>query len=361
MKKSIRKVGIGLSVVLLCLVIGITVIFGSEISALSSIKKISDYPFYKMKVAYDYGLDEYAQKGAKTDEELTSFVSQKLMKGMQSVVPNPDGACSTFKAVTPDGDVIMARNFDYGPSTALMVRSTPKNGYHSITMVNLNHIGFSKENTIESSFKNKIMTLAAPYIPLDGINEKGLAIGVLVVREQIVHQDTGKTPVTTTPAIRLILDRAETVEEAIEILRGLDMNSSGEVGYHFHISDAKGDSAVVEYINDEMQIVRSENEEGYLVATNFTLSTEEKNGAGQDRYEIITKGLEQEKGVLTEEEAMQLLCAARFDGVKATGGDKTNPYYFAGTQWSAVYNLTKHTMKLCVGMDYDTVYEETIK
>ena len=40
--------------------------------------------------------------------------------------------------------------------------------------------------------------MKTPYAPLDGMNEKGLAIGVLVIEDGKVHQNTGKVPITTT-------------------------------------------------------------------------------------------------------------------------------------------------------------------
>ena len=105
---------------------------------------------------------------------------------------------------------------------------------------------------------NRIVTLAAPYAPLDGMNEKGLAIGVLVIQDGKVHQNTGKVPITTTSAIRMVLDKAATVDEAIELLKNYDMNSSGETGYHFQIADASGNTAVIEYINNEMHVLTKE-------------------------------------------------------------------------------------------------------
>lgn len=252
----------------------------------------------------------------------------------------------------------MGRNFDYHPSTAMLVKTNPKEGYRSISMVNLNHIGYSTDWQPDSML-NKVAALAAPYIPLDGMNEKGFAIAVLVVEEQKVHQNTGKTPVTTTAAIRLLLDHAANVEEAIQMLEGFDMNSSGETGYHFFLADAQGNSAVIEYIDNEMRVLHNTEENPYLAATNFSLTTKEQNGGGKDRYEIIQNGLEKTAGIMSREDAMELLDEAQFDNLKATNGDETNIYYNCSTQWSAVYNLTDKVVKICIGTDYSEEYEYT--
>lgn len=359
MKKIIKRIAAIVFVLAVAVVTVGYAMFRGELKTLNTVTKISDYPLYEMTFQSNYYLEDYMEKGAATDDELAEFVTRKILKIFPAIEANPDAACSTFSATTPENEVIMARNFDYTHSTCLIVHTNPDNAYHSVSMVNLCHVGYGDEKQPDS-LGNKIQLLAAPYIVLDGMNEKGLALGVLVVDEQIVHQDTGKTPVTTTAALRMILDYCATVEEAIELLQTVDMNSSGSTGYHFQITDATGDSAVIEYIDNEMQVVRKENQ-SYLAATNFTLSTAEKNGGGKDRYEIIVNELDRKNGIVTEDEAFSVLYEARFDGEAASGGDTSYRYYDSKTQWSVVYNLTQHTMKLCVGLDYDMVYELTVE
>ena len=62
-----------------------------------------------------------------------------------------------------------------------------------------------------------------------------------------VHQNTGKPVIGTTLVIRLILDRAATTEEAVELLNQYDMFATSGRDYHFYITDASGDGRVVEY------------------------------------------------------------------------------------------------------------------
>lgn len=225
MKKKLKIVGISLASLLSIIVIGFGALFFGEIRTLLSFKELNDQPFYEMTYHADYGLDEFLENGAATDDELVSFVTKKILKSVSFEV-NPDGACSTFTATNQQDENLFGRNFDYVPSIGLIVRTQPKNGYESISVVNLNHLGLSKENMPTKNILNRIITLAAPYAPLDGMNEKGLAIGVLVIKDGIVHQNTGKTPITTTSAIRMVLDKAATVDEAVKLLKKYDMNSS---------------------------------------------------------------------------------------------------------------------------------------
>ena len=126
------------------------------------------------------------------------------------------------------------------------------------------------EDKLPETFKEKIITLATPYAPLDGINEKGLTVAVLRIGDEPTNQDTGKVDIMTTTAIRLMLDKAADVEEALALLEQYDMHSSAGACYHFQISDARGKSVVVEYVDNEYEVIPAEN--NYQMVTNFLLS-----------------------------------------------------------------------------------------
>ncbi|MCI5629066.1 MAG: carcinine hydrolase/isopenicillin-N N-acyltransferase family protein [Clostridium sp.] len=204
---------------------------------------------------------------------------------------------------------------------------------------------------------NRIITLAAPYAPLDGMNEKGLAIGVLVIKDGIVHQNTGKTPITTTSAIRMVLDKAATVDEAVKLLKKYDMNSSGDTGYHFQIADANGDTAIVEYIDNEMHVLTKE--DGHTAATNFVLYNNMNSGHGQDRYEKIKEKQKETDNIMTEDEAMDLLLSVPAQSTREIdGSDEGLP---SDTQWSCVYNLDDLTLQICTTRDKNRTYNYSLK
>lgn len=318
-------------------------VFRKELGSVWSLQKQDDF-YYTMDYKADYGLDEFLETGAKTDSELAGFIVKKLMKGLPVQISLPNLGCSTFAAETPEGEKLFARNFDNKEASYALVHTDPEDGYESISMVNLSYIGF----TDGSSLQDKALALAAPYIPLDGVNEAGLAIGVLQLYNEPTVQETGKTPITTTSAIRMVLDKAATVDEAIGLLEQYDMHSSANAPYHFQIADASGDSATVEYVDNVMTVIRAEEGEK-LATTNFVLTPGEAygDGKGQDRWEILTEGLKKSGGVLAEDEAIGLL--------EAVQQDKTEDGIFSGTLWSGVYNLEKRTLMLSCNRDYETV------
>lgn len=341
---GIRRIALGAGAVCAGLVvvalIALFALFGSEIKTLTTIKKLDEYPLYTMDYLADYGLDEFLEQGgASNDAELIDFVVSRLLKGLPIEIELPNLACSTFNATTPDGEAVFGRNFDLEYSPGMMVRTSPSDGYDSISMVNLSFLGYG-EDKLPDDLVSSVVSLAAPFAPLDGVNEKGLAVGVLLIDTEATNQQTDRVDITTTTAIRLLLDRCATVDEAIELLGSYDMHASGGRSYHFQIADASGKSVVVEYIDDEMKLVEP-GDEGYQAATNFLLTPGDYDfGGGQDRYETIMSALRQSGGVMTEQQAMETLQSVSHE-----------------TQWSVVYNLDRATAQICMGGRYDEVHE----
>lgn len=359
-RRIVVRVIIALVALVVIAVAGLAFMFRNEIATVASIKKVNDYPFYTMTYQGDYGIDEFLEQGgASNDAELIDFVVQHLMKGLPVTIELPDLACSTFNAVTPEGDDIFGRNFDLTYSPSMLVRTDPDNGYASISMVNLGFLGYGEEKLPDSP-TSSITALAAPYAPLDGVNEKGLAVGVLLIDTDPTDQRTDKVDITTTTAIRLMLDKCATADEALELLEQYDMHSSANSCYHFQIADASGRTVVVEYIDDELSVLEADDAttagtpaEGqtYMAATNFLLTPGDYDfGGGQDRYEIVMSGLTAADGVLSEEDAMGLLAACAQEPHTNSRGEES------ATQWSVVYNLDDCTATIATGMDYENTY-----
>lgn len=328
-----------------------------SIKTLRTFRKLSGSPLYTMDYTADYQLDRLMKMGAGSDTQFANNVCKILLNGL-SVKVKPEGACSTFVTETPDRHKLFARNFDYKSGMAMLIKAVPKKGYRSIALSNLGHIGFNEKHLPEKSIIGRFRTLAAVYSPLDGMNEKGFAVAVNTAVEQVTRQDTGKTPVMTTLAIRLLLDRAENVEEAIGILDSIDMRSSGKIGYHFQLADRSGDSAIVEYIDNKMVVIRKKQEDIDFCLTNFTLSTDEKNGTGKERFEIMQDRLHEKGSVMTSKEAMELLNAAQMDGHKYY--EPGHMYYDSITQWSVVYDLSRCTAAVTIKSDFEKIYDFSI-
>ena len=350
--------------------------------SLKSITKVADN-YYLMDYTYDYDLDTLLESKSGNSTTvgmlLYSFadVFLQLNPEAKKIISNlgfyididnegvsdffskisdfASFGCTTFNATTPSGDKLFARNYDYMDSPGMTVWTHPKDGYASVSTVSLYFFGYGG-SFLPEDLLTSLLTLLAPYIPVDGMNEKGLSIGVLELETPETFQQTEKKDITTTAVIRHVLDHAATVDEAIAIFNEFDMHDFLGVGctYHYQIADASGDTAIIEYANGETTVLRPDESET-LVATNFWLSegVDDPEGVGHDRYETAISMLEQNDYIVTEEEAMNILDATHIENADLHG-------YICSTLWSIVFNNTDKTFSVCTMYDFDNVYKFSV-
>lgn len=293
----------------------------------------------------DYWFDDFLrQGGALNDAGVIEFLKGQMQLGTASPVFRTNGfGCSTLAVKSPDGEALFGRNFDWENCEALIVRSNPSDAYASISTVNMDFIRSGYGSGL-GELPDEIRTLIALYAPLDGMNENGLAVSVNMIQDsERINQDAGKPDVTTTTAIRLLLDKAANVEEALALLKQYDMNSSMGMMVHFALADKTGRSVAVEYINNEMVVIDTP------AVTNFYLAEGEKQGIGTSqshtRYEILMKLLSEQEGMSMEQVRDAL------DRVS-----KDNFGEFESTEWSIVFNLSHGEARYYHREDYGNSY-----
>ncbi len=329
-KKTVRHIIIGIGLLWLIIIIAALVLFRNELRSLMSLEKVDKYGMYQMTYYGDYGFDEFLEVGARNDVDIEAFVTKRLLKGLPINLGVTGDGCTAFVVKNESGDILFGRNFDFLYAPSLQLYTAPNNGYASVSTVNLAFAGYSGDNLPDGSFFNTFLTLAAPFLPFDGMNEKGLAIALLAVPKAEVPYNPDKITLNTTTAIRLVLDKAATVEEAIELLKQYNIYFSGGIECHYLIADASGHSVIVEYVNQELCVVESETE--YQIASNFIAYNGLNIGEGFtefERYDRVQNAIEENNGILEVSGAIQLLAdVGVFDG----DIDKL--------QWSVLYNLT---------------------
>lgn len=343
--KKIKWYFCGAAVVLLVIVVGVIALFWNELRTLFSLKKIDDYGAYQMTYYGDYGFDEFLEVGASNDKDIEKFVTKRLLKGMPINLGVTGDGCTAFAARNEKGEVIYGRNFDFLYAPSLQLYTEPQNGYKSVSTVNLSFAGYSENSLPDGSLLDKFLTLAAPFLPFDGMNEKGVAIALLAVPEAEPPYDSNKITLNTTAAIRLVLDKAATVEEAVELLRNYNIYFSGDVECHYLIADAGGHSVIVEFYDSGLQIVESETD--YQIATNFIAYNGLNIGEGFtefERYDAVEKELVDNNGILNENDVISLLAKV---GVQDGEVDKL--------QWSVVYNLSTGDVRFFIHRDTNNI------
>lgn len=331
-------------------------VYSSRFKTMSSIERLTDYEdgfnVYRMDVEYDYDLDGIIASGITDTQSFIDAVVGEALPLLPIKIKAPDFSCSAFGLTLTDGDNVMGRNYDFRYDTsAMLVYCAPEGGYKSVAFAALDNVS---ANNADGSIKSKFACLTAPFICLDGMNEKGVSIAVLTLDSEPTAQDTDKPNISTTLAIRLILDRAASTAEAIELLKQYDMIASSGRDYHFYINDASGDGRVVEWDchSDTRELVATP----VRTVTNFftiykDLVTEAKEngiyGHGKDRYVKIEAVFEAADGSFTGDVAWNALKSASQLPVP---DDVTS-----NTQWSIVFNNTDRTLEFVLRRNWEDV------
>ena len=122
--------------------------------------------------------------------------------------------------------------------------------------MDLQFLGIDTDADVEG-LMDRITCLAAPYAPLDGMNDAGVSCGIYMSYQgggvdeegdEVViptNQDTDKPDLTSTTMLRLVLDYAGSVDEAVELISGYDLHDSANTSYHYMIADSTGKSAIL--------------------------------------------------------------------------------------------------------------------
>lgn len=344
MKKILIRVAIGSGIFIVIAAAAFFALFWNEMKTLSTLKKVDDYPLYTMTYAGDYGFDEFLKTGASSDKDIEKFITKRLLKGIDIDLGATGGGCTAFTAQDDKGGRIYARNFDFSYTPSLLLFTDPDDGYASVSTVSLTYAGYTKDNLPDGLSPGSFMTLAAPYLPFDGMNEKGLAVSLLSVPEAIGPYDPKHVTLNTTTAIRLLLDKAATVEQAVDLLDHFNIYFSDGIACHYLISDASGKSVIVEYWDGKLQQITGTG--NYQVASNFIAYNNMGGGSGDfARYEAVEKKLKPAGGVISGRDAMALLQSV---GIVSQGEDRL--------QWSVVYNQTDLTGEICVHRNTGNTY-----
>ena len=329
---------------LLAVFVVFIILFQRNIRTAASVKKLED-GLYSMVYKGDYRFNDFLEQGGASDDlAVAEFVIQDVFHGLLPIdLRGGTFGCSTISAETPEGDAVFGRNFDWGTCTALIVQTSPAEGYDSVSTVNMDFLNLGLD--MPEEMQMRLLSAAAPFAPMDGMNEKGLCVAVLMIQDSPgFHQDTGKPDLTTTTAVRLLLDQTADVEEAVELLAQYDMHASAGMMVHFALADAEGHSVVVEYIDNEMAVTETP------VVTNYYLTSGEKYGIGTEESKVRYAMLE---------DMLQSGSSFTMDGIRDALDSVSKHNFdseFASTEWSIVYNQSTGEARYYHRENYQNYY-----
>jgi hypothetical protein len=301
-----------------------------EISTLNSIQRVDEHPLYVMQYQGEYPDFTFSKSEV--------AVTQRPYTGGSTL---PPWGCSLLATLADPDSAVLGRNFDWDFSPALLLFTDPPGGYASASMVDLAY--FFDPTTVtrltELDLAGRSPLLNTPSMPFDGVNERGLAIGMAAVPDSQATTNPNLESVGSLQIIRLLLDHAANVGEALTIMKGVNITWDGGPPLHYLLADAHGTASLVEFREGEMVVFT--NTHPWHQATNFPLSDTSGPAEGVcHRYDLLSERLQEKQGELTPAEAMELL-----EDVSQTS-----------TQWSVVYQLFTGEITIAMDRKYSQIH-----
>jgi len=195
-----------------------------------------------------------------------SAVCAAVLMSTTMLVSSAAEACTRFVYFGGNNQVITARSMDWKSDIASHLWVFPRGMKRS---------GEAGPNSIQWTSKyGSVIASGYDISTTDGMNEAGLVANVLWLVESSYPKYDGKTPGLTLAAwAQYVLDNFATVQEAVDVLARepftiVTDSVPGEdrlATLHLSLSDASGDSAIIEYIDGKQVIHHSRD---YQVMTN---------------------------------------------------------------------------------------------
>ena len=380
LSKLLRRIACALAALVIALAVAVFALWHNELATLASFQKLSDRDeahrdgaVYQINFSGDYSFDEFlSQGGASNDAELISFVTRSITKGIIPMhIKTSSIACSAFTADTQSGDRVFGRNYDFSATNTAIVYTDPGEGRHaSYSTIDLSFLGLDADKDVET-IGQKFLTLAAPYVPLDGINDAGVACGLFMSYQgegkgTPTDTQTDRPDITSTTLLRLILDYADSVEDAVALAQQYDLHDSASSCFHYMVADSTGRSAILEWVGTDadhdvdgaqrqLNVLWNDTDAlsdsaDWQVVTNFIKTPGYYDGTtaemkGLDRYEHLAAALRETDGIVADKDAaMDLLASV---GRRTWNNDDSN----SNTVHSVVYDLTDKSV-LWVGNEH---------
>lgn len=380
LSKLLRRIASALAALVIALAVAVFALWHNELTTLASFQKLSDRDeahrdgaVYQINFSGDYFFDEFlSQGGASNDAELISFITRSITKGIIPMhIKTSSIACSAFTADTQSGDRVFGRNYDFSATNTAIVYTDPGEGRHaSYSTIDLSFLGLDADKDVET-IGQKFLTLAAPYVPLDGINDAGVACGIFMSYQgegkgTPTDTQTDRPDITSTTLLRLILDYADSVEDAVALAQQYDLHDSASSCFHYMVADSTGRSAILEWVGTDadhdadgaqrqLNVLWNDTDAlsdsaDWQVVTNFIKTPGYYDGTtaemkGLDRYEHLAAALRETDGIVADKDAaMDLLASV---GRRTWNNDDSN----SNTVHSVVYDLTGKSV-LWVGNEH---------
>lgn len=154
-------------------------------------------------------------------------------------------ACSTF-LLSKDGRYIFGRNYDWVTGNGMVVINARGVAKTSFTTGNDKSISWT------SAYGSITFNQFGKEFPHGGMNEKGLVIELMWLRETSYPAADARAPLIELQWIQYQLDNCATIDQVIATDRNIRIGRQGAAPLHFLVADATGKAATIEFINGKL-------------------------------------------------------------------------------------------------------------
>jgi len=364
-KKVIRKILIGLSILL-----AIAVIAGVAIGV----------------VVCRRDMPEDICRGVVKLEPITKDSGSIVSRFVNVYIGRYDaaGKCSCVAKTIENGDTIVGRNLDNTQNIyPIYIGSTNIEGfYRTVYATQLEDIGPSYESCVTKGVP-KYMSVGSAFLATDSLNSEGLYIEINMRENQedengeFVFSCSGTNPESN---VRLnvcelptyLTLRCKDVEEAVDLIDTLDVYTPNDgTGWTLCLllADAKGNYGVVEFgCNKAVWLPMQNIQTNFYISEDFSSIQLYKQGLG--RYEYIDENL---GSVSSEEDMLQLMKGVKYSemyNISSPSFDTrsefaefaygtTNEFLENDLNWNRVLAVFKHEADQFNSMTRDEREEES--
>ncbi len=378
-----------------------------QIQTITSYKTLLNTELLEVVYTADYKMDQFIE----TITEQNTIYGEDMRKIMHDIIaPNSDvlpdqylsnatPGCTTVIAQDGiTGNWLAGRNYDLdinSNGTISVIHTAPEGKYKSVGVADTGLVGLSKNELANDAE----LLLYAPYFTMDGVNEEGFAISIMVLnKDRSTQDDPEKASLPQSLLVRYLLDNADSVQSAIKLLENVNLKNeyllnykeiqrlmAPNVAFHWSMVDESGDKAIIEYVNGKMNVITippdvqydeqtytptisyPQEPKPYLINTNFFLSQEVINTPNEDgfwRYATAQKALEKNP-TPSKEELVDIMQSVKFflndvdeqHKIQQKGKDPNNPQDWEWiTLWTDILDTEEKSLKLFYREDYTREY-----
>ena len=354
-KRLLKRTAIVLTLLALCAGYALK----DHIRTLNSLRRIPGTNTYVMDYYVDYNMAEVRAHGIDVGDVENSligvfcpgWISPAVARLKSAYLEEPIATidtgehCSTVMLHANNGHVYFGRNFDYKHDTCLVLKIHAPNGVSSVAVLDLHYLNLDRDDLDVTGLVQRLPLLFAPYYLQDGMNQYGVAVSDMTVKNVHPPNDPAKPNIIHSAAMRLVLDYAKTADEAVELLKQYNIHFVAET-CHLMISDATGKSVVVEFIDGQLRPTTKY--ENWQICTNHEVcgKSDAENCASCDRYKLASAELNDLHSNGDANDVMKIMQSV-------SKADRT--------MWSSVYDLTTGDFELAYRRNFDEVYRDRLE